>query len=182
MPVSPIGSDLTARERKTATASLRWCFGFFVVSGFCGLVYEVVWLRLAMASFGVTTALASIVISMFMAGRRWGAGFALLLSCGIDYWNFVHRGSAGIQTWTFAVTARGKLWRLAIVALLRAGGHLDCDCAGSLVYVHGSNVSTADGCDSTGCASGIGAVVQLSLYCQRAGRADWHTGLGVCAD
>jgi predicted membrane-bound spermidine synthase len=77
MPVSPIGSDLTARERKTATASLRWCFGFFVVSGFCGLVYEVVWLRLAMASFGVTTALASIVISMFMAGLgvgSWGAG------------------------------------------------------------------------------------------------------------
>jgi predicted membrane-bound spermidine synthase len=54
-----------------------WYFGFFVVSGFCGLVYEVVWLRLAMASFGVTTALVSIVISMFMAGLglgSWGAG------------------------------------------------------------------------------------------------------------
>jgi spermidine synthase len=58
-------------------ANLRRCFGFFVVSGFCGLVYEVVWLRLAMASFGVTTALASIVLSMFMAGLglgSWGAG------------------------------------------------------------------------------------------------------------
>jgi predicted membrane-bound spermidine synthase len=56
---------------------LYWYFGFFVVSGFCGLVYEVIWLRLAMASFGVTTALASIVISMFMAGLglgSWGAG------------------------------------------------------------------------------------------------------------
>jgi spermidine synthase len=52
---------------------MRWYFTFFVVSGFCGLVYEVVWLRLAMASFGVTAALVSIVLSMFMAGLGLGA-------------------------------------------------------------------------------------------------------------
>ena len=66
-----------ARERIGPASDLRWYFAFFVVSGFCGLVYEIVWLRLAMASFGVTTALASIVISMFMAGLglgSWGAG------------------------------------------------------------------------------------------------------------
>ena len=34
---------------------LRWYFGFFLASGFRSLVYEVVWLRLAMAAFGVTT-------------------------------------------------------------------------------------------------------------------------------
>jgi predicted membrane-bound spermidine synthase len=65
------------REQRVPIADLRWYFSFFVVSGFCGLVYEIVWLRLAMASFGVTTALASIVISMFMAGLglgSWGAG------------------------------------------------------------------------------------------------------------
>ena len=48
-----------------------------MVSGFCSLVYEVVWLRLAMAQFGVTTALVSIVLSVFMAGLAlgsWGAG------------------------------------------------------------------------------------------------------------
>ena len=64
-------------ERLAPISDLRWYFSFFVVSGFCGLVYEIVWLRLAMASFGVTTALASIVISMFMAGLglgSWGAG------------------------------------------------------------------------------------------------------------
>jgi len=58
-------------------SSLLWYFAFFIVSGFCGLVYEVVWLRLAMASFGVTTALTSIVLSAFMAGLgfgSWGAG------------------------------------------------------------------------------------------------------------
>ncbi len=56
---------------------LIWFFAFFLVSGFCSLVYEVVWLRLAMASFGVTTALVSIVLSVFMAGLAlgsWGVG------------------------------------------------------------------------------------------------------------
>jgi spermidine synthase len=55
----------------------RWCFGFFVVSGFCSVLYEVVWLRLAMAQFGVTTGLVSIVLSVFMIGigvGSWGAG------------------------------------------------------------------------------------------------------------
>ena len=54
-----------------------WYFGFFLVSGFCGLVYEIVWLRLAMAKFGVTTPMVSIVLSVFMAGLAlgsWGGG------------------------------------------------------------------------------------------------------------
>lgn len=52
-------------------------FVFFLISGFCSLLYEVVWLRLAMAQFGVTTPLTSIVISSFMAGLgigSWAAG------------------------------------------------------------------------------------------------------------
>jgi len=52
-------------------------FCFFFVSGFCGLLYQVVWLRVAMADFGVTTALVSIVLSVFMAGLAlgsWGGG------------------------------------------------------------------------------------------------------------
>jgi spermidine synthase len=54
-----------------------WFFIFFLVSGFCSILYEIVWLRLAMAQFGVTTALTSIVLSMFMAGLgvgSWGSG------------------------------------------------------------------------------------------------------------
>jgi len=47
-------------------------FVFFFLSGFCGILYELVWLRMAMAQFGVTTALVSIVLSTFMAGL--GAG------------------------------------------------------------------------------------------------------------
>src|SRR5580658_9525387 len=34
---------------------------FFLVSGCCGLMYEVIWLRLAMAHFGVTTPIVSLV-------------------------------------------------------------------------------------------------------------------------
>src|SRR5215510_16321517 len=59
------------------TLAMRSYFLFFLLSGFCSLVYEVVWLRLSMASFGVTTAFVSIVLSTFMAGLglgSWGAG------------------------------------------------------------------------------------------------------------
>jgi predicted membrane-bound spermidine synthase len=52
-------------------------FIFFLISGFCSLLYEIVWLRLGMAQFGVTTPLTSIVISSFMAGLgigSWAAG------------------------------------------------------------------------------------------------------------
>jgi predicted membrane-bound spermidine synthase len=69
--------DAGTRMRAIGIPRLHWYFAFFVISGFCGLVYEVVWVRLAMASFGVTTAMVSIVISMFMAGLgmgSWGAG------------------------------------------------------------------------------------------------------------
>ena len=52
---------------------MAWYFTFFFISGMCGIVYELVWLRLAMAQFGVTTALTSIVLSMFMGGLGLGA-------------------------------------------------------------------------------------------------------------
>ncbi len=50
---------------------------FFLASGFCCLVYEIVWLRLAMAAFGVNAPLVSTFLSCFMAGLglgSWGAG------------------------------------------------------------------------------------------------------------
>lgn len=52
---------------------LRWFFLFFLVSGFCSLVNEVVWLRIAMAQFGVVTPLVSTVLSVFMAGLALGS-------------------------------------------------------------------------------------------------------------
>lgn len=56
---------------------MGWFFAFFFLSGFCSILYELVWLRLTMAEFGITTALTSIVLSMFMTGLgagSWGAG------------------------------------------------------------------------------------------------------------
>jgi len=56
---------------------MGWFFVFFFISGFCSILYEIIWLRLAMAQFGVTSALVSIVLSMFMAGLglgSWGSG------------------------------------------------------------------------------------------------------------
>lgn len=58
----------------------KWLFGFFVISGFCSILYELVWLRLSMAHFGVTTPLVSIVLSTFMAGLglgSWGSGYLI---------------------------------------------------------------------------------------------------------
>ena len=55
---------------------MQWYFAFFFVSGFCSILYEIIWVRLAMAQFGVTTALVSIVLSAFMVGLgSWASGF-----------------------------------------------------------------------------------------------------------
>src|ERR1043166_9740820 len=46
---------------------------FFCFSGFCSLAYEVIWLRLGMASFGVTTPIVSLFLSIFMGGLGFGS-------------------------------------------------------------------------------------------------------------
>jgi predicted membrane-bound spermidine synthase len=59
---------------------MPWFFVFFFISGFCSILYELVWLRLSMASFGVTSAFVSIALSTFMAGLglgSWGSGWLI---------------------------------------------------------------------------------------------------------
>lgn len=59
---------------------MLWYFFFFLISGFCGILYELVWLRLAMAQYGVTTPIVSIVLSAFMGGLGVGSlGAGLLI-------------------------------------------------------------------------------------------------------
>jgi len=65
--------SVAERNSKREMMNRFWYLGFFVVSGFCSLVYETVWLRLAMAKFGVTTPMVSIVLSIFMAGLALGS-------------------------------------------------------------------------------------------------------------
>ncbi len=59
-------------------------FLLFFFSGFCSLVYQVVWLRLAFGHFGIVTPVLSVVLSVFMLGLgagsllagRWGPALA----------------------------------------------------------------------------------------------------------
>jgi len=55
---------------------MSWYFIFFLVSGFCSLLYEIIWLRLAVSQFGVTTAMVSIVLAAFMGGLGLGSWFS----------------------------------------------------------------------------------------------------------
>lgn len=59
---------------KALRAPLALCF---FLSGFSGLLYQIVWLRLAFAAFGIITPVLSVVISTFMLGLAvgsWAAG------------------------------------------------------------------------------------------------------------
>src|SRR5204862_2616710 len=66
------------------TLKSRWFLLFFFFSGLCSLIYEVVWLRLAMASFGVTTPTVTIVLSVFMGGLAIGSWRAGRLSSRLE--------------------------------------------------------------------------------------------------
>lgn len=48
-------------------------FALFFVSGFCTLLYQVIWLRLAFANFGINVQVISVVVSVFMLGLVLGS-------------------------------------------------------------------------------------------------------------
>src|ERR1035441_2265616 len=60
----------------------RVLFFLFFLSGFSSLVYQVVWTRMAFASFGIITPVLSVVLSVFMLGLSVGswAGGRLIAS------------------------------------------------------------------------------------------------------
>ena len=52
----------------------RWLlFALFFISGFSSLVYQVVWTRMAFATFGIIAPVLSVIISVFMLGLCIGA-------------------------------------------------------------------------------------------------------------
>ncbi|PWU16854.1 MAG: hypothetical protein C5B50_12600 [Verrucomicrobia bacterium] len=61
------------RSRLNPALNRRLLLALFFTSGFCSLVYQVVWTRLAFASFGIVTPVLSVVISVFMLGLSLGA-------------------------------------------------------------------------------------------------------------
>jgi spermidine synthase len=56
--------------------SLRWLLGLFTVSGACGLIYEVVWMRVLTLTLSVTVYAVTTVLCAYMAGLAFGAVIA----------------------------------------------------------------------------------------------------------
>jgi spermidine synthase/MFS family permease len=73
---STASSSTTSSADAGAARTRRLLFELFFLSGFCGLVDQVVWIRLAFASFGIITPVVSVVISVFMLGLALGAWLA----------------------------------------------------------------------------------------------------------
>src|SRR3954471_2373152 len=98
----------------------RWIlFALFFLSGFSGLVYQVVWTRLAFASFGIILPVLSVVISVFMLGLSvgaWAAGRLILP---------LQRTTRLSAAWFYAVTEfMIGVGAFAVPNLFQAGQHL----------------------------------------------------------
>jgi len=76
----------------------RLLFVLFLVSGFSGLVYQVVWVRLAFASFGIIMPVLSVFVSVFMLGLSVGAW------AGGQSIKFLVRKTGGSALWFYAGT------------------------------------------------------------------------------
>lgn len=50
-------------------------FIMFLISGFCSLLYQITWIRLAFAAFGIITPILSVVLSVFMLGLALGSWY-----------------------------------------------------------------------------------------------------------
>jgi spermidine synthase len=100
-------------------ATRRILFLLFFISGFCGLVYQIVWTRLAFAAFGIITPVLSIVISVFMLGLAvgsWAAGAFVGPLARRTRWS-------AIRFYAVAELIIG-LGAFAVPRLFDAGGHL----------------------------------------------------------
>src|SRR3989442_4101147 len=81
----------------------------FFVSGFCGVLYQIVWIRLAFAAFGIITPVLSVVISVFMLGLAlgsWAGGRwikVLVARTGLSAITFYGLAEAIIGVGAFAV-------------------------------------------------------------------------------
>jgi spermidine synthase/MFS family permease len=100
----------------------RRLYLLFFLSGFCSLVYQMVWTRLAFASFGIITPVLSVVISVFMLGLSigaWAGGRVipwLVRRTGLSAIFFYGGAELLIGLGAFAVPglfAQGEQWLLA---------------------------------------------------------------------
>lgn len=98
-------------------------------SGFCGLVYQVVWLRELRLVFGASTMASAAVLAIFMGGLGFG-GF--LLGRVADHWARPLRLYANLELW-IAVTASITPFLIAAVGRLyvMSGGLLSLGVGGA---------------------------------------------------
>ena len=60
----------------SASQSRIWLYALFLLTGACGLVYQVLWARMFGLVFGNTVYASSTVLAAFMAGLMLGSFFA----------------------------------------------------------------------------------------------------------
>jgi spermidine synthase len=72
-----MSSSRVPSRRREASARLIYPLisACFFVSGFCSLLYQVVWTRLAFAHFGIITPVLSLIVSVFMMGLGVGSAY-----------------------------------------------------------------------------------------------------------
>ena len=94
-------------------------FLLFFLSGLSGLVYQVVWVRMAFATFGIIIQVLSVVLSVFMLGLSLGAW------AGGRSINFLVRKTGCSALWFYAGTELLiGIGAFAVPALFSIGGHL----------------------------------------------------------
>lgn len=106
------------------TTKHRLLFLMFFFSGACGLLYQVIWVRLAFAAFGVITPVLSIIVSMFMAGLfigSWAGGKwveSLVRKTKVSAIIFYSLCEFGIGAGAFVVP---RLFKIGAISLLSSG-------------------------------------------------------------
>jgi predicted membrane-bound spermidine synthase len=151
-------------EAVVATSGGRWYFCFFFISGFCSILYELIWLRLAMAQFGVTTAMVSIVLSSFMAGL--GAGS---LIAGHLVRKYGQRFTRPLRLYAIAELLIGA--SAAIVPLELRAGRFVLEHMGSSLSLSSSGYYVAAGfwlaCSLIPWCACLGATIPLGMFAIR---------------
>jgi len=137
---------------------MQWFFLFFLISGFCSLVYQVVWLRLSMAEFGVTTMVTSMVLSVFMLGLALGSWLSGRLSTRLKTPESAKLRCRPLEAYGLAEILIG-ISGIAVPVLLGLGGRL----------VATVGHAAAWGSTSFYCLSGAWLILVLLPFCTAMG-------------
>lgn len=126
---------------RTAYAAVFLCF---FVSGFCSLLYQVLWTRLAFAQYGIVTPVLSTVVAVFMLGLGVGAAYG-------------ERGARWARR-------RFGIEPLACYAAAECVIALGGATVPALLWYGGNVLLRAGSASSTGFMLGAGACIALALF------------------